>query len=143
MKKLLLILILLPCLAGCRHTAPLTGSSTELCFDRNEVWQLVKIQNKEIHYTNDRQAIILQFNPEAKGISGFSGCNNYFGQYKCDNTSIFFTDLGSTRMACPDAQMTLENKFLPLLEKVNRYELTRYTLTLYQNERILLVFEKN
>ena len=51
-------------------------------------------------------------------VSGFGGCNRYFGEAEIDGDKIRFGALGSTPMACPEAIMDQENRFFAALELV-------------------------
>lgn len=55
------------------------------------------------------------------GVSGFGGCNRYFGDAEIDGDQIRFGALGSTRMACPAAVMDQESRFFAALELVRRW----------------------
>lgn len=55
------------------------------------------------------------------GVSGFGGCNRYFGDAEIDGDQIRFGALGSTRMACPEAVMDQESRFFAALELVRRW----------------------
>ncbi|MBT0572018.1 META domain-containing protein [Riemerella anatipestifer] len=79
---------------------------------------------------------------ETEKVSGNSGCNNYFGQLKTDAQTGAFSveNVGSTRMACKD--MLVEQNFLKMLEKANRYESDGITLTLYKDQLPLMKFSK-
>jgi heat shock protein HslJ len=81
-------------------------------------WQLVEIDGQPlpagveaplIHFENDK-------------VRGFSGCNRFTAPVK--ETKPGEIDIGpaaGTRMACPQPQMDLEQRFLAQLDAVNRY----------------------
>ena len=57
-------------------------------------------------------------------VSGSSGCNRYFAGIKETGElpgDLKVSEVGSTRMACPDEVMILENRFLEALANVTRY----------------------
>ncbi len=57
-----------------------------------------------------------------KRIAGFGGCNRYTGEVRETAAgSISIGTLAGTRMACPDAEMSLEDRFLKRLSAVERY----------------------
>jgi heat shock protein HslJ len=60
--------------------------------------------------------------PEAGKIAGNGSCNHFFGASEISGTSIKFTGLGSTRMACPEPIMDQETKYLNALLAAERYE---------------------
>ncbi|SIQ51413.1 Heat shock protein HslJ [Chryseobacterium sp. RU37D] len=81
-------------------------------------------------------------NIEGEKISGNAGCNNYFGTVKMDPSSGNFSAgaLGSTRMMCDN--MNVENNFMDMMKKTNKYVVTGSVLELYQDNLLLLKFNK-
>lgn len=54
---------------------------------------------------------------EADGaITGHGGCNRVFGSFEVEGISLKISPLGSTRMACPEPQMSHEFMFMEILE---------------------------
>ncbi len=75
------------------------------------------------------EAPTLMFDQLQSRVSGFAGCNRYFGTFRLsENGGIHFSNIGSTKMACDD--MEVERKFLAALESVDRLEITGDTLML-------------
>jgi len=56
-------------------------------------------------------------------IAGSGACNRYMGPVSFDGDSVVFGNLAATMMACPEAVMAQEQKFLAALAKVDRLEL--------------------
>ena len=75
-------------------------------------------------------------------VNGNAGCNNFFGTVENIQTSgkVSFSNTGATKMMCAD--MSIENSFLNMLPKVNKYNISRNVLELYQNELLLMKFNK-
>lgn len=63
-------------------------------------------------------------------ITGFSGCNSFFGTYVVDDKALEFGPLGATRKACPDDVMQRETSFMQALEAVSSYRINGNTLLL-------------
>ena len=64
----------------------------------------------------------LKFDKRTNGVSGFAGCNRFFGTYKKEGNSITFSQLGSTKMMCQEDANQIENKFLSALNEANQIE---------------------
>jgi heat shock protein HslJ len=81
-------------------------------------------------------------NIEGEKITGNGGCNNYFGTAKVDPATGNFSAgaLGSTRMACDN--MSVEKNFMDMVGKANKYVVTGNVLELYQDNLLLLKFNK-
>ncbi|WP_312090686.1 META domain-containing protein [Chryseobacterium sp.] len=80
---------------------------------------------------------------EGSKINGNSGCNRFFGGVVMDTASGKFetSGVGSTRMACNN--MSVEKNFLDMLQKANKYVVSGDTLELYQDNLLLLKFNKS
>lgn len=82
-------------------------------------------------------------NIEGAKVTGNAGCNNYFGTVVTDSTSGAFmaSQMGSTRMACDN--MSVEQNFMSMMQKANKYVVSGTTLELYQDNLLLLKFNKS
>ncbi|AHV94788.1 META domain-containing protein [Bordetella holmesii] len=75
------------------------------------------------HAHSNERPITLTFTRQAdRGqATGFCGCNNYSAQYVVANGSLLLQDTPvSTRMACPAANMELEQEYLAGLTRVTK-----------------------
>lgn len=64
-----------------------------------------------------KRAPMIHFEAEGK-VTGFGGCNRFFGGYVQSGERLSFSALGSTRMACPGNAMAVESSFFDMLSKV-------------------------
>ena len=73
-------------------------------------------------------------------ISGAAGCNSYFGIYEAENGAIDVRALGHTERACAAPIMTMEQSFLAVLDKAQRYERedTRLVITAEDGHSLVL-----
>lgn len=69
--------------------------------------------------------------PEAGKVTGNGSCNSFFGPAQIAGNEIKLGPLGSTRMACPEAAMNQETKYLNALQAAERYEWKDPYLLLY------------
>lgn len=62
----------------------------------------------------------IQFDAAEKRVSGYAGCNNFFGGYTLsEGQKLSFGQMGATKMACED--MTTEDRLFNALSKVDSY----------------------
>jgi heat shock protein HslJ len=55
-------------------------------------------------------------------LQGSGGCNRFFGGYALDGAGgLTVTELGATRMMCPDSVMAAEDAFLESLPRATSY----------------------
>lgn len=87
-------------------------------------WRLIELNGKPI----ESKEMFIKLNSE-EGYVAFAGCNNIMGsvEFKDEKSLIKFTKGVSTMMACPD--MTIEQEFGEMLEKVDNYSLNGNNLS--------------
>ena len=68
-------------------------------------------------------------------LSGHSGCNRYTASYTLDGDSLSIgPDIGGTSMACPPAQMAVEQAYLGRLPQVTAFAIDGTTLTMTDDQ---------
>jgi heat shock protein HslJ len=104
-------------------------------------WQLIDIGymlgDKSFSQTVLNQAH-LHLNADGRQASGSDGCNRFFGVYALEGDKLTFGMMGSTRMACPHAD--LDRIFYQSLKKTSHYRINGEQLELLQNDKLLLRF---
>lgn len=145
LKSILLFLAVLLA-AACASSSSITHHSSLITLDKEQVWQLVQIQGREI----DRSAtpVTLIFNPETNTLRGQAACNTYSADYTIGNSTIEnnkfqFTILNSqsSNIQCPETEMNAEARYLATLRKCTLLSATSTTLTLGNKNKDLLIFE--
>jgi putative lipoprotein len=79
-------------------------------------------------------------------LSGFAGCNNYRGSYVTTSTAgrnmVEIGPLATTRMACEQAIMDLEDKYLTALQSATSYRLEGFALEITYPGGTLLYYDQ-
>jgi len=115
-------------LAACKTgTVPL--HSTE--------WRLVRLSTDDV--SGLKNPVTLLFSNNENRISGFGGCNRYFGSYQKSANQITFSNVGATKMYCPETQ-AVEDAFFRLLNETDSFNLSKNNLLLLKDGRTLLEF---
>lgn len=107
----------------------------------NTYWKLVELNGKAVAAAARRREPHLLLNSEGKSLQGSGGCNTMRGGYQLDGDRLKFTQIATTRMACPDSYMTQESEFLKVLEAANSFKLSAGKLELYGDGKLLARFE--
>ena len=94
-------------------------------------WQLVKFGD---HPLNTKTPT-LSFLADGQ-LTGFNGCNRYFGQYNLGGELAQIQLMGSTKMACPETASQLEREFSDAMQRV-------YQVFIDNNERLVLTTRGN
>ena len=104
-------------------------------------WLLVELQGQAVVNNGEsKELFCLQLSQDGK-VSAYAGCNRMFGGYELkEGFRIHFTDMASTRMACPD--MKTEQILGEALQTSDNYSLNGNKMTLNKAKMApLAVFE--
>jgi heat shock protein HslJ len=129
MKKTLFFILLIVSL-GCKNQQ-VSITNTE--------WKLVKIDNEDFSSLNP--PITISLDEAQKKVSGFAGCNRFFGGYELNQSTLKFGNIGSTKMFCQD-KSEIEDKYFKALGEVQSFKSESDKLFLLTGERIVLEFKK-
>lgn len=134
MMKTLLVLI---CMAALGLDACQTGGGkVELTGMK---WVLQTLGGKKVELADAQRPVYIQFNAAEKRATGMAGCNRFFGGYELDGTKLKFSQMGATRMACPDLET--ESAFFKMLEDTDSCEIKDRQLMFLQKGKVLAVFQ--
>ncbi len=133
MKKYIAALGLIGALTACNcHTGNRTLEGTN--------WKLTKMAGIPASALNgEADFFTLYFDAAETTVHGRTNCNRFFGAYELKGDKLELENMGMTRMACPD--MEYEDAFVKMLDETDRYAIDGAELTLYDDGRVLAVFE--
>ena len=106
---------------------------TEKQITLNNKWKVITMNGVEDLKINPT----IQFDANEKKLSGFAGCNNYFGTYDPESKQLDFSKMGMSRKMCPD--MTVENAFVNNLRNVSYYKIENKILSFYNADNEVLI----
>jgi len=105
-------------------------------------WMLVEMDGQAVDQAGRPPTLLVQYGK----VVGFGGCNRYTGPLKETSPGqISVGPLASTKMACPPAEMELEDKFTARMNKVKSYTFRAGQLALTWGDKQgggVLVFSK-
>ncbi|KLV04574.1 MULTISPECIES: META domain-containing protein [Photobacterium] len=141
MKKWLIPFSVVPFLVmGCDTEMKQGFSEQKL----QQSWVLTKVDGKAITITEPRTVPGMSIDANLK-VSGFSGCNRFFGQAEVKEGNKFrLTGMGSTKMACiQEDQAKVESVMTKSLQSWNNAALENNILTLTSEQHILTFMPEN
>jgi heat shock protein HslJ len=133
-----LIFIALFSTLGCQSTANNKNQPDE----KKSSADLFNIKWILQHSAQDKYSAFMLFKPNGK-VSGFSGCNKFFGKMSLSDNKISFSRLATTRKMCSKA-MSFESNLISSLSSVNTYKIVENStikqLYLYNNHTEVFIF---
>ncbi|MFW5754572.1 MAG: copper resistance protein NlpE N-terminal domain-containing protein [Marinilabiliaceae bacterium] len=110
----------------------------------NKRWVLAEILNDSTDRVDSvQERPFIEFDIQRKKISGFGGCNRFFGKYSIQNDStIRFSEMGATKKHCKDAMET-EDHFFDMLGKCRYLKISKTMLIMKdRDQEKMAVFQK-
>ena len=135
MKFLLSFLTLILTLSSCDSSKKTIESDLQMQQDiLSETYNITQVGSND----NISTEITLSFDQATNKFTGFAGCNSFFGAYSIQDNTIKFSNIAASKKFCPNEIGTLENHFLKALNTTTHYSIKDNTITLSDNENILI-----
>lgn len=96
-------------------------------------WKLIELEGQPVQATAGNRESHIRLNSDENRVSGFAGCNGFGGSYKIEADQITFSQLFSTKMACPD--LDTENKFMKVMEATRSFKIEKNLLLLFGSDK--------
>lgn len=126
---------------GCAEMASAPAPGPAVALDKAQ-WRLVEVQGMSVPVAAGRREPNLQFDPEKKRVTGYSGVNIFSGGYDATDSRLRMTQMASTRRAGPPELMKLETAFLKALSATRSYRVDEDKLELLDSgSRVVARFE--
>ncbi len=124
-----------------RYEMPEKTTSIEALNRLHDIWALTAIKGEDINKEHFSAGVpTLEIFVVDKRIGGFSGCNNYFASIEyLDENKIALGAIASSKQYCFEVD---EHIFFEHMNKVQRYQLEKIQLFLFEGDELLLTFKK-
>ena len=136
LKYLITFISILLLLTSCSTKEAMNNVDVRL----HDIWALESINGEE--FIKDEQNInhpVIEIYLKEERVHGNAGCNIINGTVQVDGSSITFSNIITTEMAC---QGDFEYRFLTALQSVDNYKIEKLRLFIYEDEEERLVFRK-
>ncbi|WP_345191515.1 META domain-containing protein [Algibacter agarivorans] len=141
--KLLILLLTVFVLQSCKcqnETSTMSGDSeqekqTEILYGSYTISSIETNRNLPGNLS-------ITFGQNTNKVSGFSGCNRFFGTYTIEKNSIFISNLATTKMYCENV-MDVEQYLLKALSNVNMFLVKNNQINLNNGDAILIEASKD
>ncbi|SDS34931.1 META domain-containing protein [Winogradskyella sediminis] len=87
--------------------------------------------------------LAISFDEKTNKVTGFSGCNSFFGSYSLENNSITFSNIATSKKMCPKDIMAVEMQFLKVLNQVHAFSIKGNIVSFLNNDIVLLKASSN
>jgi heat shock protein HslJ len=103
----------------------------------NGPWRLLELNSAIVQLPAGERQPYLLFQRQDGRVTGYSGCNEFFGSYDLKGDALTFGPLGMTRRFCADVAGEVEQAFLSVLSKARGWRVERQMLLLMDGDQVL------
>ena len=103
-------------------------------------WQLSAINGTTVVTSEEQRSPYLQFISDNNVTKGYSGCNQFSGNWTLTNGRIDLGPMAMTMMACADSMET-ETAFMQALDSMDKHEIQTDELRMFQDDTEVLLFK--
>jgi heat shock protein HslJ len=103
-------------------------------------WLLLEAKGMAVKVPADARQPFILFQGTEKRVSGYSGCNEFFGNYELKGDTLTFGPVGMTRRSCEGAAGDTESVFLKVLGETRSWKIEKGILVLLDNSGVLARF---
>lgn len=100
-------------------------------------WKLTKMDDIDLSALD--QPVTFTLDETTHKVSGYAGCNRFFGTYQSNGATLSFSDMGSTKMFCQD-RMSVEDAYFQSLSKVQSFKTEKEKLYFLSEGSVILEF---
>lgn len=138
-KKILLCMVWFAILLAVFHGKAISESINP----EGAEWHLVEMGGAVDVPLPDGKRPSMLLDAQQRKVTGFSGCNHYFGNYELDGATLKFGHLGATRKACLDKESVIEQNFFGMLANTREWRISEGALLLIDGGDMLGRFNAN
>ncbi|MBX2841759.1 MAG: META domain-containing protein [Flammeovirgaceae bacterium] len=142
LKSASIIVPLFALLSSCKSGEKVSNNSKKMTSLKSTSWELYAFEDGKAITYPDEKKVTLVFDENGKKVSGFAGCNRFFGTAKTERETISFGPMGATKMMCAEPAMGIEDKFLSMVEQTSAFEIKGDQLLLKSEEGVILTYNK-
>ncbi len=96
-------------------------------------WLLLEAKGKAVKVPADARQPFILFQATEKRVNGYSGCNEFFGNFELKGDRLTFGPVGMTRRFCEGAAGDAEVAFLTVLGEARFWKIEKGMLVLLDN----------
>ncbi|MGA6826371.1 META domain-containing protein [Nitrospira sp. NS4] len=105
-------------------------------------WRVVELSGHPVATPLHGERPFILFDQAKQQVTGYAGCNRFFGGYELDGAALTFGPIGATKMACPDLEAGLETEFFKVLDATRGWKVVEGVLRLLSGDAVLARLEK-
>ena len=100
-------------------------------------WLVREFSGHVLALSVDAKQPFIIFDEAKKQVTGYAGCNRFFGIYVLEGVVLTFGSIGATKRACPDLEERVETEFFKILDATRRWRIVAGTLELLNGDLVL------
>lgn len=134
MKLLLSLFMLLVVSNSCDSSKKVIENSKKMQEPLSGTYYITQLEETDV----SAYKLVITFDETSNKVTGFAGCNSFFGNYTIENNTITFGNIASSKKLCRGEASNTERQFLKSLNSVNLFTAVETTISFSENDNILI-----
>ncbi|MCB4806968.1 META domain-containing protein [Tamlana sp. 62-3] len=109
-------------------------NSNSILIDLNNSFNITNLNGSDI----TAHGLTISYNSASNTVSGFSGCNQFSGNYTINENAINFSNIISTKKICLNDANAIETEFLKTFKNANAILFSDNGFSLFNKKKLLL-----
>lgn len=120
MKILLSLFMLLTTLNSCDSSKKAIENSKKMEQTLSGTYYITEVEDMDV----SSNKITITFDVASNKVTGFAGCNSFFGNYALENSTLTFQNIGASKKFCAGTASQTERQFLKVLNSVDSFSVS-------------------
>ncbi|MFK7832438.1 MAG: META domain-containing protein [Winogradskyella sp.] len=133
MKFLISLITLLVLTNSCDSSKKAIEKSPKMTETLSGTYYITQLGNADV----SSNKLVMTFDETTNKVSGFAGCNTFFGSYKIENNTLNFSDIAASKKLCLQDVFSVETQFFKSLKSVNAFAIVDNAISFSENDTIL------
>ena len=134
MKFLIPLFMLLATVNSCDSTKKAIENNEKMQTTLSGTYYITQLGDTDV----SANKLVITFDETSNKVTGFAGCNSFFGSYSIENSSITFSNMASSKKLCPNPIMNFETQFLKSLNTVDSFSINDNLISFSENDSVLI-----
>jgi heat shock protein HslJ len=105
-------------------------------------WRVTELSGHPVARRPNGEQPFIFFDQAKRQVTGYAGCNRFFGGYEMNGGTLKFGPIAGTKRACPDLEEGLETEFFKTLDATRGWRIVEGSLQLLNDGLVLARFQK-
>ncbi|MUU79825.1 META domain-containing protein [Winogradskyella endarachnes] len=134
MKILLSLFMLLTTMSSCDSSKKAMENSKKMEDSLSGTYYITEVEDMDV----SSNKITITFDIATNKVTGFAGCNSFFGNYTLEKSTLTFQNIGASKKFCAGTASKTERQFLKALNSIDSFSISDNLISFSAENSVVL-----